>query len=212
MKNKRSLSLYYCHESHSSDEALWIIGFRINPDNVDPEVYTLIVQRDKYRPLVVNGQIVFFSKPHLANRALELAEPDIKRLGPAPKDVALVCDVAKTLHLVESGNIDPSATIVNCLNTLGDLVADIGLPMPTNHKRILNTFADHLTFNRKFGNFLVQENISRSAIIDAILWCIGTIVSKARFILDRGVNRHKARNLQKGRSRSLRKRALMQRT
>ena len=159
----------------SDREALWLIGFRINPEREDPEIYTLIAHRDKDRPLVVDNQIVFFTRPELAIKALELADPNIKKLGPPPKDVDLVCDLAETLYLIDSKDIDPSATIINFLNTLFDLVAAIDTPIPSEYKQVLYSFADHLTFNRGYGKFLTQQKISRSMIINAIYWCVGAV-------------------------------------
>lgn len=168
------------HSIH--EKTLWLVGFRINPDNVDPEIYTLMVINDKDRPLVVDGQILLFSKPDLADKALSFAESDVKRLGPAPKEIDLVCDVAQMMHLIESEKIDPSAFILNCLNTLFDLINVSSFTMPAEYKRILYKFADHLTFNKEFESFLIKEDISREAIFNAIFWCIGIVATKAKLL------------------------------
>ena len=176
------MTLQDAFTSPVNKEELWLFGFRIDPDRESPDVYTLILHGDKDRPLVADGQIVFFSRLELASSALNLGGIDIEQLGSVPKDVDLLCDLAKTLYLINSENIDPSATILNCLNTVFDLVRATGLSVPIQYKRVLYALADHLTFNREFSNFLFQENIARSTITDAILWCIGAIVSKAKLL------------------------------
>lgn len=164
------------------EKTLWLIGFRIDPDNVNPQLYTLMIINEKDHPIIVDKQILFFTKPRLADKALELADPDIRKLGPAPKKVDLVCDIAQMLHLVESKKVDPSAFILNCLNTLFDLIRAWKYPMPPEYKRILHKFAGHLTFEKEFESFLIKEGISREEIFNALFWCIGVIVSKAKFI------------------------------
>jgi hypothetical protein len=167
----------------ADEEILLLVGFRLDPDREDPEVYTLILEDEKDRPLVANDQILFFNKPELAPGALELSDPDFKRHGPPPKEVDLVCDVAECLYLITSENADPSATIINALNIIFDLVQATKLPMPAEYKRALYTFADHLTFHREFSDFANQPDMTRSILRDGILWCIGAVVSKARLLI-----------------------------
>lgn len=169
--------------AHPADETLSLIGFRVDPDRDHPDVYTLFVIGDKDEPLMSGGYILFFSNPELVDKALKLSDNNnTKQLGPPPQDVDLICDAAKSLYLIECEDIDQSATIINFLNILFDLVKATQLAIPEDYKRVLYGFADHLTFDVEFLTFLVQQNISRDMMRDAILWCIGAVVSKSRII------------------------------
>ncbi|MBD3885860.1 hypothetical protein IFO70_29550 [Phormidium tenue FACHB-886] len=167
-----------------NQETLNLIGFRLDPERETPQVYTLFICNDENQPIVVDEQIVFFSNPELASKALELYGANVGQYNSIPKDVDLVCDLATMLYLITSEDTDPSAIIVNCLNTFDDLVKATELQVPNEYKKVLNAFADHLTFDQEFANFLTQQNISRSVIIDGVLWCVGAILVKARILMD----------------------------
>ena len=49
-------------------------------------------------------------------------------------------------------------------------------------KRILYDFADHLNIEEEFASFLDAEDIQRSEIVNAILWCVGAITVKSRLL------------------------------
>lgn len=165
-------------------EPVWLIGFRVDPDREQPEFYTLVIGDDE-RPLLADGRIVLFTDPELATEALELADIDVHRLGPLPSEVCLVCDVAEALYLLDSQTVDPSATIINLLNTLFDMVKGVGEVMPPEFKKVLYPLADHLTFEREFGSFIDQEHITRSAATDGIYWCLGVMFAYSRVLVDR---------------------------
>lgn len=164
------------------NQEIYLIGFRINPENREPEVYTILIFGETNRPILMNGHIVFFAKPELARLAIEISEPSLLQSISIPKDVELVVDIAETLYLISSEKIDPEATIINCLNIFVDLIKPLNISMPSLYKNKLNDLASHLTFEREFSDFLIQKQIDRSLITDAILWIIGVIVSKSKLI------------------------------
>jgi hypothetical protein len=166
-----------------NDVEFYLIGFRLNPDNESPELYTLIISEDDdYKPLLASGCILFFSKPELAADALKSSQQKNTKIYNVPKNIELVVDVAETLYLLESEDIDLTATILNCLNTLDDLIKAIKLTVPEHYKNILYKLADHLTFNQEYSSFFSKQNISRSSAIDEILWCLGTITIKSKIL------------------------------
>lgn len=169
-------------QKQEDDAVLYLVGFRINPDIEKPEVYTLLLCNDVDKPLITeDGYIVFFTKPEAASMALELGTDDFKKYAPAPNQVELVCDIAKMMFLISEKNCDPDATIINCLNTLSDLVATSDLEMPEEYRKLLFVdFAGVLTFNREYGNFFDQNGSLRTKVLDAVLWCIGLITIKAK--------------------------------
>lgn len=165
-------------------EALYLVAFCLSShDEEHPDVYTLITSGGEIdRPIVQHKTIIFFPSQSLASSALTLAEPDLKRLGPPPQEVALVCTPKEMLRLVEDETIDETAEILNNLNTFFDLLAAVKIPLPENYKRMLYDFADHLTFEREFGTFLEEQQIERSALREAMEWLIDTVFSNSRVL------------------------------
>ncbi len=172
------------HSSNTSSckESIYLIGFKIYPGEKEQDLYTLFIFGEEEKPLMVDNHMVFFNKVELASIALSLGDDQVKRFTPAPKEVALTCDITRMLHLIEVENFDSSSIILNCLNTIFDLVKATKRPMPIKYKRILYELADHLTFEREYSNFIIEHNISRATIINAILWCFGAILSKAKVL------------------------------
>jgi hypothetical protein len=161
------------------DGGLWLIGFRTSLEADMANFYVLFIHNAKDRPLQVNGKIVLFDNPSLAPRALAQAEPAVRELGPAPEDPDLICDVVESLRLIGAENMDPSATIINFLNVLLDMVAATKVPVPPGHKRALWSFADHLTFQREYGDFFGEANVTRDDVQRAVLWCLDTVMAHA---------------------------------
>ena len=168
----------------NTEKLLWLFGFRIDPSTEIPNLYTLIVYGEQEPPLVAGGQLVFFTRPELAINALQLCNIDVSELGKPPTQIDAICDIAETLYLLDAEDFDESATILNCLNALFDLVKATLIPMPTEYKRILYDFADHLNIEEEFASFLDAEDIQRSEIVNAILWCVGAITAKSRLLTE----------------------------
>ena len=49
-------------------------------------------------------------------------------------------------------------------------------------KNLLWKFADHLTFEKEFGQYLISNSISRESLIDALIWCLGAIASRSKVL------------------------------
>ncbi|NJK77450.1 MAG: hypothetical protein HC849_15615 [Oscillatoriales cyanobacterium RU_3_3] len=164
------------------EKLLWLFGFRIDPGTEEPNLYTLIAYGERELPLVVGGQLVFFTRPELAINALQLCGIDVSELGTPPSEIDAICDVAETLYLLDAEDVDESDTILDCLNALFDLVKATSIPMPTEYKRVLYAFADYLNFEQEFAGFFAEEDIQRSEIVNAILWCVGAISAKSKLL------------------------------
>jgi hypothetical protein len=185
------------------DEALYLVGFCLNANEHESDLWTLITSGgDIDRPIVADSKIIFFNDPELAPAALELADNDLKQLGPAPQEVVLVCNVPEMLHLVDTESADETATILNCLNTFFDLLEAVKQPLPPDYKRILYAFADHLTFHREFGTFLEEQQIDQTMLREAIEWCIETIFSRSKFLSLQNWDQESRRNIPKTKSKT----------
>lgn len=165
-------------------ESTWLIGFRLDPDREEPKLFTLIFSGDRDFPLAIDGYIIFFNNLDLIPNALELVNYEQRKVVKTPNEIDLVVDIAVMLYLICEEDIDDSATIVNGLNIIFDLVKATNLPFPSKYKQNLYKLADHTTFSKDLLSFFQEEDIKRADIHDALLWCIGVIVSKSQLLED----------------------------
>lgn len=157
------------------EEQAWLVGFLINPEAETPEVYTLILPGEVDQPLSEGGYLLFFRDPASAAQFLNGRRH-------LTGEVDAVYNLAMVLYLLAHKNCDTTAIIVDSLNILFDLVTAIKITMPIKYKEPLYCLADHLTFNQEFASFLNEQNISRTIIIDGLIWCLGAIVSQSKVV------------------------------
>ncbi len=166
---------------HQPHEELALVGFRVDGNHDGPQFYTLLaVGGDNERPLTADGRLLFFTHPGSAAKALAL-DPDLAKLGPAPQEVETFCDVAEALHLINSQNTDPDGVILDCLLVFDDLVRATKLHMPDRYQGLLTELAARLTERAQLRE-IFSSNSLREHVEDALLWCVGAIVVKARMI------------------------------
>ena len=164
-------------------EGLSLVGFRINSTGNNPDIFTIIVYNGKDSPVLIDNQIAFISKIEHVSGMYDLLDDRVKALGPPPIEVDLVCDIPETLHHIKHKDKDEAAIILNCLNTFFDLLNAVEVNLPDEYQSVLYDFADHLTFNREFTDFIAEQNIARNLLVDAVTWCVGAITVKAKLII-----------------------------
>src|SRR5437016_4803226 len=85
-----------------------LIGFRIEPDIFEPQLYTIYVGGD--RPILCGGQPILFVRPELAEAALQKSDCGAAAYGPAPSELYAVFDLADVIytlnHKDEAENAD----------------------------------------------------------------------------------------------------------
>jgi hypothetical protein len=165
----------------SGREELAMAGFRVDPTHEGPQFFTLLaVGGDNERPLVAEGRIIFFVRTTLVHKALAM-DPSLAVLGTPPRGVETICDVAQTLYLVNSQDEDPDGVVLDCLLIFDDLVRATGLSMPERYQGILTELAARLTEGQSLKKVFSNEAL-RDHVEDALLWCVGAITMKARFL------------------------------
>ena len=182
--------MYYCRmselpvfPSQQQQEELVIVGFRVDADHDGAQFYTLLaVGGDNERPLTSDARLLFFADPALAAKALAL-DPDLARLGPPPAEAETFCDIAETLHLVNSRDVDSDGVVLESLLVFDDLVRATKLHMPDRYQGILTELAARLTERAQLGEIFTSHFL-REHVEDALLWCIGAIAAKARLITE----------------------------
>ena len=161
-------------------EDIWLIGITIDPDREQPNFYTIIFAGDTDLPLTTDGYIVFFSHLDCLIKAIDLQRPDISK----QIDISDLYDfnIAQMLYLLQSEQLDCSNIIVDTLNIILELVKASGFSLPIESKKVLFRVADFFTFNQNIAELFAEDDINRREAINAVLWCIGAIASKSKFL------------------------------
>jgi hypothetical protein len=164
-------------------EALYLVGFRLDPDFEGPQFYTLFVlESENDRPLVSQGRIVFFSRPDQAASALKLSTNDMARLGSAPRELEIFCDIAESLHIANSQDEDPDGILLETIAVFDDLIRAIQINVPAQYMSVLSALSERLASTPEFATMLAETGLDRETIEDALMWCAGAVAVKSRWI------------------------------
>jgi hypothetical protein len=174
------LPILHAHRPHDHEE-LVLVGLRATPYHDGPQLYTLLaVGGNNERPLTADGSIIFFRTPAQSKGALKL-DATMSKLGAAPDQIESVCDVAQALYLVNSQDKDANGVLLDCLLLLDDLVRATRIHMPERYQAILTELTGRLAEGKQLKQIFLNASL-RSHVEDALLWCVGAIVVKARIL------------------------------
>lgn len=174
--------------SEANYEQVYLVGIRLSAASGGPEYYSLVLynevaRNDKNRPLTREKRIVLFSQIASADSVLRMGDVAFRKYSPFTGEVAYVYDVPQLVALLQHGERDEGALVLNFINELLDFVAATMVRMPEWAKVTLESLADHATFNSNLGEYFDQGGHSRSQALDAVLWSLGAIVSSAEVVL-----------------------------
>ena len=158
----------------SGSEKLYLVGFRIDPEQTDPQVYTVYV--DDERP-ILRERRPLLSRPDLASRALRESDCGAASLGPAPQSYTqfLTLPTPKPLQQLNQETRRLYGELLNCINAIFDFVPFFADPMPEQYRSALRRLADHITFHKQFAEvwLIKEQEISRVVLTDALFWSLG---------------------------------------
>jgi hypothetical protein len=168
----------------ASIKPLWrLFAVGLDPDKTVPDLYGAIHQGEPDVPLMVDGRIVFFTDPGQASGLIR------QYGGPWASDPTEVskptlwCDVAQALHHLSAGGIDTSASVVDAVNVLLDLVRAISTEIEDRRRKALYSIADYCTISKDLTRYLEEMgDYSSRELVDAVLWCVGAVVVKSRIL------------------------------
>jgi hypothetical protein len=165
-------------------ETYWrLLAIGLDPDKTVPDLYGLIYEGETDVPLMVGERIVFFTDP---TRARDLIQQYGAPLIADKIDVAkpfFWCDVAQALYFLSEGGTDTDASVLRAVNVLLDLVKASGATMDDRRRRALYAIANYCTMNKDLTKYLEEDgDHSSDELIDAVLWCVGAVVVKARIL------------------------------
>lgn len=165
-------------------ETYWrLLAVGLDPDRSTPELYGLIYEGEADVPLMVDDRIVFFTDP---SRAHDLIRDYGGALVADHLDIEkpfFWCDLAQALHFLSAGGIDEGASVLDAVNVLLDLVKATRIKMDERRRQALHSIADYCTFSKDLTKYLEEDgDYSSRELVDAVLWCVGSVVTKARIL------------------------------
>lgn len=164
-------------------EALYLVGFRLDPGADGPQFYTLFVlESENDRPLVSNDRVVFFASPDQSEAALRLSTNDMARLGPPPREVEIFCDIAEALHIANSQDEDSDGVLLETIAVFDDLIRAIQINVPAQYMAVLSAISERLSVGPEFATMFSETGIDRETVEDAIMWCVGAVAVKSTLV------------------------------
>ena len=160
---------------------LWLIGLRLDADIACPTFYTLLIGEEQ-QPLIRDQQLVMCAEIGQFIDLSEGTDLGLSRQWLEQVEVELVCDIAEALYIVEQGDHDEDATVVNCLNTLFDLIKATNGTIPAAYRQHIEDLADHTTFSKSVGDFFQSSTELRGVIIEGLVWCVGWVMTHAHIV------------------------------
>lgn len=161
---------------------IWrLVSVRLSAESSAPECYFLLHEAEHDTPLMNEGRIIFVTHP---TQSMSLIQAFGSQLSADEFDVdqpLFCCDIANALYVLTSLEEDDNGTVVDTLNLLLDLTKDSPVPMPLEYKTIISDLADHFTFSCNSASFFAEETRKPEIAINAILWCIGSVMTVADF-------------------------------
>lgn len=171
-------------EDYSEDpNSLRLMGFRIEPEIFDPQLYTLYV--DWERPILIGRMPILFTKPCLAQSALDISDCGASRFGPAPNELYFVYDITSTIYTIQVESTCDSGDHSLLVNMLLDFVNLANADMPKVFRRALSELADYITFNKDLNSYFESSRDSRQVVVDAIYWAIGSSLYNSRIVREK---------------------------
>jgi hypothetical protein len=104
------------------------------------------------------------------------------RLGPAPRELEILCDVAQALHVANAQSEDKDGVLIETIALFDDLIRAIQINVPAQYMSVLSALSERLAANPEFATMLAETGLDRETIEDAIMWCVGAVAVKSRWL------------------------------
>ncbi|MES2109354.1 MAG: hypothetical protein V4577_11425 [Bacteroidota bacterium] len=156
-------------------EDIWIAEFIFDQSETAIKLYVIFLTGETDKPILSKDKICFYSRNAILTKLASLGFSVLS--DKLDDEIALSYDVSKVMDLILFRSIDNEASLINAINTLLDMIKAINMNLSEEYRTILYLFADHLTFNRRYGKFLKENKISSDVLKDIFYWINGLILS-----------------------------------
>ncbi len=164
-------------------EAVYLVGFRLDPGAEGPQFYTLFVlESENDRPLAREGRILFFTDRRRAAAAVGLADNDFARFHAIPDELEILCDVAQALYIANAESEDKDGVLLECIALFDDLIRAAQINVPAQYMAALSAVSERLATTPEFASMLAETGLDRETLEDALMWCVGAVTVKSTIV------------------------------
>jgi hypothetical protein len=155
----------------------------MDPEAEGPQFYTLIGSQGEYeRPITKDDRVLLFRNPGDALKALMVSDNGFSDVRPVPTELELLCDISEALYIANQENEDADGLLFELIAVFDDLLRAVKLNVPPEYTAVLAALAERLGENAEFASFLEESGLTRESLEDALLWCVGAVAVKSRWV------------------------------
>jgi hypothetical protein len=171
-------------EPPENHEALYLAGFRLDPTQVAPQLFTVLaLYGENDRPIMLGERILMFADPSAGPAALKLSDNGVKDIGQVSTETGFMVDVAEALHILNALDEDEDGTILQVISCFDDLIRAAKINVPAQYMGVLSSISERLSENDEFASWLTEQGVDRETIEDAIMWCVGAVAVKTTVVI-----------------------------
>ena len=89
---------------------------------------------------------------------------------------------ADALHIANSQPEDTDGVLLETIAIFDDLIRAIQINVPAQYMSVLSALSERLATEPEFATMLADTGLDRETIEDALMWCVGAVVVKSRFV------------------------------
>lgn len=158
-------------------EQIWLISivFTVDPNH---ELFCLFISDEKDYPLIEEGKIQFFKRNRFIEMLGKIGFPLMN--NQLEEELDFTYNIPVVIDIIRNGDIRKTALLLDSINILLDMINALNINIdPESERRILD-FADHITFNADFVQYIERTNLSRDLILNTMYLLNGAVASNCK--------------------------------
>lgn len=159
-----------------------LASLRIDPDVERAQLYFLMLEGEKDRPLVRDGRVLFFSAPSRARELIAAHASSIPYDNIDVDEPFYACDIADLLYVITSGASDERASVAESTNLLLDIVESLPIELPLHYRNTLYRLVTRFSCEKDVAMPEEEANLKKDDAVNAILWCLGVVTAFASVV------------------------------
>ena len=162
---------------------LYLMKYKIPINGQNIILYNLMLYGDRTVVHKENKKLIFFEKKEIINNALNYGQNMIRKYKNTFDEIEEhYLDISSALEIIMNKNSDSNATIINCYNTLDDILLCVSGYKRRKRLKMFDDFANHLTFNKSYKKYIDENKIEREELVDNIQFILKKIFSSGKIL------------------------------
>lgn len=163
------------------------IKIELNIRKKQKSFYTLILYKDIDGTVSKRKFLILSEGRKFIPIILEKYITDVRAVGKIIRYQSCVINVEKVINLVKHRSLDTTSEILNLINTLDDLRISLSTELEAKEQSLLDDFANHLTFRKRYGRYFKMNNVEREDIIFAIKKLVFVLMKNSKILTDKNI-------------------------